>query len=111
MDLASIPFRATRYPGVRVHFYASDERTGRVVAAIEMAPGHGYPPHRHRGVEEVMVLQGGYADAHGAHRAPALVRYPDGSVHAPVALPGPPCILFAVAHEGIRLLGADQAPA
>ncbi|MGE3171441.1 MAG: cupin domain-containing protein [Planctomycetota bacterium] len=108
MDLTAIPWRTTRYPGVRVHFYHSDRDTGRVVALIAMAPGRGYPRHRHRGAEEVLVLQGGYRDERGEYRAGQFVRYDDGTEHGPVALDdGPECVLFAVAHEGIALLGGE----
>ncbi|HLQ36824.1 MAG TPA: cupin domain-containing protein [Planctomycetota bacterium] len=105
MDLAAIPFRSTRYPGVRIHFYASDRVSGRAVALIAMDPGCGYPRHRHRGAEELLVVQGGYHDERGEYRVGQFVRYEDGSVHAPVALAGETCVLFAVAHEGIALLG------
>jgi len=104
MDLAAIPWRTTRYPGVRVHFYCSDEGSGRVVALIAMAAGCGYPRHRHRGAEEVFVVQGGYRDEFGDHVAGQRRRYEDGSAHAPVALAGEECVLLAVAHEGIALL-------
>jgi anti-sigma factor ChrR (cupin superfamily) len=105
MDLAAIPWQATRYPGVRVHFYHSDPATGRVVALIAMAQSCGYPRHRHRGPEEVLVVQGGYRDEFGQYRSGQFVRYDDGSEHAPVALDGDaPCVLLAVAHEGIALL-------
>jgi len=108
MDLAAIPWRTTRYPGISIHFYSTDPRTGRVVALIRMAPGHGYPRHRHRGAEEVLVVQGGYRDELGEHRAGEMVSYPDGSAHSPVALdtlPSTACVLLAVAYEGITLLG------
>lgn len=107
MDLGAVPWRTTRYPGIAVHFYASDRRTGRVLALIRMDPGHGYPRHTHRGVEAVLVLAGGYTDERGEHRAGEFVHYEDGSTHAPVALPaGAPCVLLALAHEGVQLLGA-----
>jgi anti-sigma factor ChrR (cupin superfamily) len=108
MNLAAIPWRTTRHAGVGIWFYASDERTGRTVALIRMDPGCGYPRHRHRGAEEVFVVQGGYRDEFGEHRAGAFVRYEDGTDHAPVALGAPgdaACVLLAVAHEGIALLG------
>lgn len=103
----AIPWRTTRYPGVQVHFYASDPATRRVVALIAMAPGCGYPAHRHTGTEDVLVLQGAYRDAWGRHEAGQFVQYPPGSEHAPTAEAGPaaaPCILLAVAHEGIERL-------
>lgn len=107
MDLAAIPWRTTRYAGIRVHFYQAERDTGRVLALICMDPGCGYPRHQHRGAEEVLVVQGGYADELGSHVAGQFVRYEDGSAHSPVALPGEaPCVLLALAHEGVRLLGA-----
>ncbi len=109
MDLTAIPWRNTRYPGVSVHFYAAQKATGRVLALIRMAPGCGYPPHRHRGTEQVLVLHGGYRDQLGEHRAGAFVSYGDGTQHGPVALDGAgagPCVLLALAHEGVELLGA-----
>jgi putative transcriptional regulator len=104
MDLSGIPWRQTSHPGVRIHFYASDRQTGRTVALIAMEPGCGYPGHRHRGPEEVLVLQGGYRDERGEHREGDCLIYEDGSAHAPVALAGDTCVLFTVAHEGIELL-------
>lgn len=109
MDLSAVPWRQSRYPGVAIHFYASNRATGRALALIRMEPGHGYPVHRHRGEEHVLVVQGGYRDRQGEHRSGDFVVYEDGSEHAPVALaePGaPPCVLLALAHEGIKLLGA-----
>jgi len=92
-----------------VHFYASDRATGRVLALIRMEPGLGYPPHRHRGPEEVLVLRGGYRDERGEHRAGTFVRYEDGSSHAPTALPdGDPCVLLALSHEGVQLLDSPR---
>jgi len=83
-----------------------DQRSGRALVLIEMAPGHGYPRHRHRGAEEVLVVQGAYRDEAGEHPAGQFVSYADGTVHTPVALDGSPepCVLLALAHEGISLL-------
>lgn len=104
-DPTAIPWQETRHRGIRIHFYSRDPATGRAVALIAMDPGCGYPRHRHRGAEEVLVLQGGYQDEYGEHRAGSYVRYEDGTAHAPVALAGrETCVLFALAHEGIALL-------
>lgn len=111
MDLAAIPWRTTRYPGVRIHFYAVDQRSGRALVLIAMAPGRGYPRHRHRGAEEVLVVQGAYRDESGVHGAGQFVSYADGTVHTPVAVDEPhavPCVLLALAHEGIALLAGSD---
>lgn len=108
MDLAAIPWRATRHAGVAVHFYASDRASGRALVLIRMEPGSGYPRHRHVGEEHVLVVQGAYHDGVGTHRAGEIVVHGDGSEHAPVAVTGPagagPCVLLALAHEGVTLL-------
>lgn len=79
-----------------------------------MSPGCGYPPHRHIGIEEVLVLAGGYRDESGEHRAGEYLRYPPDSIHAPVALGDPrspegpeneACLLFASARGGVVNLG------
>ncbi|MBX3464304.1 MAG: cupin domain-containing protein [Planctomycetes bacterium] len=107
MDLAAIPWRPTRHPGIAVHFYASDQGTGRVLALIRMDPGCGYPRHRHRGPERVLVLQGGYDDEHGRHPAGAFVDYAPDSAHHPRAIAGAvPCVLLALAPEGVELAPA-----
>lgn len=108
MDLDAIPWQTTRYRGVSVHFYASHRASGRALVLIRMEPGHGYPRHEHRGAEHLLVVQGAYRDERGEHRAGEFAVYGDGSEHAPVATaePGaPPCVLLALAHEGITLLG------
>ena len=104
--LDDVPFRETRYRGVAVHFYAHEQATRRVLAMIRMAPGCGYPRHHHRGAEEVLVLRGGYHDELGEYRAGTFVRYEPGTEHGPTALAGAePCVLLALAHEGVELLG------
>ena len=121
IDTHAVPWRESSSPGVRWYRIGEPgpgEGTAREAAVlIEMAPGRGYPPHRHLGVEEVLVLAGGYRDDRGEHRAGSYVRYEAGSQHAPVALgrPGAPvgsdnpaCVLFAIARAGIERL--EEAP-
>lgn len=105
MDLSAIPMRETSHRGIRIHLFQRDPETGRVVALIAMDPGCAYPAHRHRGTEDVYVLQGGYTDGRATWRAGAHVHYEDGSTHTPVALrEGPTCILFAIAEKGVEVL-------
>jgi putative transcriptional regulator len=101
MDLDAVPFRATRYPGVWIHFFHRDEATRHAAVMIKMEPGCSYPAHRHRGPEELLILAGGYRDERGEHRAGDFVRYEDRTVHHPVALDGEPCVFFAISAEGI----------
>jgi len=108
MELDTIPWQSTRYRGIAVHFYASDERTRRVLALIRMDPGCGYPRHRHTNTEEVLVVSGSYEDELGTYEQGHVVSYKAGTEHGPRAtgvVGGEPCVLLALAHEGIELLG------
>jgi len=120
VEADAVPWKPTRHRGVYWHpllpgaqaARAHDEPSDAVVL-IRMDPGCGYPAHRHRGVEDVLVLQGGYTDDLGDHGAGSYLRYPAGSSHSPVASGdprapigprNPACILFAVARDGVENL-------
>lgn len=111
-----VPWRATSSPGVEWYLLAGEGRgagpASGATVLIRMAPGRGYPVHRHLDVEEVLVLGGGYRDAFGEHRAGSYLRYPPGSRHAPIALgdpdapigpDNPECVLYASARGGIEI--------
>ncbi len=121
---AGLEWRATRERGVSwIPLFLEAEAGGRsggegdrgdATVLIRMDPGCGYPAHRHVGVEEVLVLAGGYTDERGTYATGEYVRYPEGSTHAPVALgdasrqvsaENPACVLFAVARDGVELVG------
>ncbi|MBL8857990.1 MAG: cupin domain-containing protein [Planctomycetes bacterium] len=116
LDDEALAWRATRHPGVHwidLHPGPGAHAEGKPrdsTVLIRMAPGSGYPRHRHLDVEEVLILRGGYRDEQGEHRAGAYLRYEKDSEHTPIALgdparptgPGnPSCILFAVARGGV----------
>jgi putative transcriptional regulator len=103
-DLNSINWNPTRHQGVFVNILRRDEESGDATVLIRMQPGCGYLPHRHVGLEEVFILQGGYRDSRGEHRAGEYILNEAASAHAPVALDGEDCIMIAIAHGGIELL-------
>ena len=103
-DLSTIEWCATRHEGIFIHILRRDEKTHDATALIRMQPGCGYPAHRHVGVEEVLILHGGYRDSKGEHRTGDYIINEAGSTHYPIALDGEDCIMFAVAHEGIETL-------
>lgn len=105
LDHTHIHWRATRHRGIHLHVFRQDEASGDATVLIRMEPGCAYPSHRHRGLEEVYLLQGGYRDDAGVHRAGDYVVNEAGSAHHPVALEdtGEDCIMLAVAHGGIEI--------
>jgi anti-sigma factor ChrR (cupin superfamily) len=108
-DFSSIKWSATRYEGIFLHTLRRDPETGDSTVLIRMQPGCGYPAHSHNGVEEVLILQGGYRDLRGEHRAGEYVLNEAGSSHQPVALDrAEDCIMVAFAHGGIKLLDKDS---
>lgn len=104
-DLNAINWNPTRYEGIFVNILRRDGDTDDATVLIRMEPGHSYPAHRHVGLEEVFILQGGYRDKRGEHRAGDYILNEAASAHAPIALDGEDCIMFVVAHRGIELLG------
>lgn len=104
LDFSSIQWKQTRHAGISICYLRRDASTGDGTVLIKMQPGSMYPLHKHRGVEEVFILQGGYCDNEGEHRAGDYVLNPAGSAHQPVANEGSDCVMLAVAHRGIELL-------
>ena len=112
IELDRIPWQRTRYPGISIHFFTSDRSTDYAAVLIRMEPGSEYPAHRHRGSEELLILEGAYEDEIGIHRQGEFVRYPDGSSHHPrCPQDGERCTFFAITREGIEFFDAGQSTA
>ncbi|WP_018952883.1 cupin domain-containing protein [Thioalkalivibrio sulfidiphilus] len=65
---------------------------GPVTSLVRYAPGGAFRPHSHPEGEEILVLDGVFADEHGEYPAGTWFLSPDGSSHAPRSEPG--CDLF-----------------
>lgn len=74
------------------------------VSLLRLAPGHGLPMHRHRGVEFTVFLQGGFTDETGNY-GPGDFAVGPGDEHRPIADPGEPCIALIVLDNPIMLTG------
>jgi anti-sigma factor ChrR (cupin superfamily) len=88
-----LPWQAGRVAGVqrRLLARAGGENT-RATSVVRYEPGSRFPPHPHPQGEEIMVLDGEYADEHGIYPAGTYIKNPPGSSHSPRSAAG--CTLF-----------------
>jgi anti-sigma factor ChrR (cupin superfamily) len=66
--------------------------SGRVTSIVRYDPGSRFPSHEHPDGEEILVLEGIFADEHGAYPAGTYLLNPEGFRHAPRSDEG--CVLF-----------------
>lgn len=59
------------------------EEVARATSLVRYAPNSTFPRHAHGGGEEILVLEGEFADEHGAYPAGCYLRNPIGTAHAP----------------------------
>jgi putative transcriptional regulator len=79
---------------------AGPARAGQLAGFARMRAGTRFPTHRHQGLEQVLVLQGGMREDSGQEYWPGeLNAQSDGSSHGFDVLPGVDC-LVAVLLEG-----------
>jgi anti-sigma factor ChrR (cupin superfamily) len=97
LDLATIDWEPTRFPGVEVKTLYRDA-TGRQTTLTRMAPGAVLPRHRHVGLEQSYVLEGTLIDDDGTCTAGNFVWRRPGSVHS------------AWTPAGCLVLGIFEAP-
>ena len=56
----------------------------RATSIVRYAPNSQFSPHTHSGGEEYLVLEGTFADEHGAYPVGTYARNPIGTAHTPV---------------------------
>ena len=59
------------------------DEVARATSLVRYAPDSDFPAHRHGGGEEIFVLEGEFADEHGAYPAGYYLRNPVGTEHSP----------------------------
>jgi anti-sigma factor ChrR (cupin superfamily) len=90
---AELPWSPSPEPGVeRRMFDRSGGEIARATSMVRYAPGSQFAPHVHGAGEELLVLEGIFADEHGQYPAGTYVRNPWGTQHAPGSPEG--CTLF-----------------
>jgi anti-sigma factor ChrR (cupin superfamily) len=81
VDIASLPWERTRYPGVEQKTLLVERETGMLTALMRMAPGARLPDHEHVRIEQTYVLEGSLVCGEGVCRAGQFVWRPAGSRH------------------------------
>jgi len=98
VDMESLPWRPTPFPGVEIKVLLEDKETGLLTTLTRMAPGAVLPLHEHTDIEQTYVLAGRLVDEEGEVAQGQYVWRPAGSVHV------------AKAPEGALLLGMFLRP-
>ena len=93
VDTTLLPWEASPSGTVwRQPLYRVGGEHGPVTSLVRYAPGGTFRPHAHPEGEEILVLDGVFADEHGDYPAGTYLLNPDGSRHAPRSDGG--CLLF-----------------
>jgi anti-sigma factor ChrR (cupin superfamily) len=82
VDVDTLPWVPTRYPGVELKVLMEDKETGLLTALTRFGPGAVLPDHEHVEIEQSYVLEGVLEDAEGVATAGNYVWRPAGSRHA-----------------------------
>jgi anti-sigma factor ChrR (cupin superfamily) len=86
-------WQASPVPGVeRQMLDRIGDELARATSFVRYAPNTAFTPHTHDGGEEILVLDGCFADETGKYPAGSYLRNPPGSMHAPHSETG--CTLF-----------------
>ena len=81
VDVASIPWQPTRWPGIEIKILMEDKETGLQTVLTRLAPGAVLTDHMHVQIEQSWVIEGSLVDNEGACTASNFVFRPAGSRH------------------------------
>ena len=81
VEVAKMPWEATRFPGIDWKILMEDKASGMFTALMRWAPGARLPLHEHTAIEQTYVLEGSFADHDGVCRAGEFVWRSKGSRH------------------------------
>ena len=81
VEVASLPWEKTRFPGVEAKTLLVDRETGVVTSLMKFAPGARLPEHEHVLIEQTYVLEGSLICGEGECKAGDYVWRPAGSRH------------------------------
>jgi anti-sigma factor ChrR (cupin superfamily) len=81
VEVATLPWEKTRFPGVEAKTLLADRATGVVTSLMKFAPGARLPAHEHVLIEQTYVLEGSLVCGEGECKAGDYVWRPAGSRH------------------------------
>jgi anti-sigma factor ChrR (cupin superfamily) len=81
VDIESLPWEKTRYPGIEQKTLLMDRETGLLTALMKMAPGAKLPDHEHVKIEQTYVIEGSLVCPEGECHKGQFVWRPAGSRH------------------------------
>ena len=81
VDVASLPWERTAFPGVETKTLLFQKETGLLTVLLRMGPGVRLPDHEHVEIEQTYVLEGSLLCHEGECRAGQFVWRPAGSRH------------------------------
>ncbi len=81
VETHTMPWEATRYPGIEAKTLLVDRRTGLLTVLLKMAPGAMLPDHEHVQIEQTFVIEGALVCGEGTCSAGNFVWRPAGSRH------------------------------
>jgi len=81
IDVPSLPWQPTRFPGVDIKVLMEDPETGLQTVLTRMAPGAVLTDHAHAAIEQSFVIEGSLVDHEGEVTAGNYVWRPAGSRH------------------------------
>ena len=93
IDSHAVAWQPSPLPGVeRRPLERLAAESGRTTSIVRYAVGSSFKAHLHPLGEEILVLDGVFADEHGQYTAGTWLKNPPGSQHAPSSPDG--CLLF-----------------
>jgi anti-sigma factor ChrR (cupin superfamily) len=103
VDVGSLPWTATKYPGVKFKVLLEDKESGLFTALFHWEPGAKLPLHEHVGIEQSYILEGSLKDHDGECTIGNFVWRPAGSQHVAEAPDG--ALLLAMLQTPNRFIG------
>jgi anti-sigma factor ChrR (cupin superfamily) len=93
LDVSQLSWVPSPMAGVERRMLARDEQENpRATSVVRYAAGSTFSQHSHPLGEEIIVLEGVFADEHGDYPAGTYIKNPPGSAHSPRSPMG--CTLF-----------------